>query len=161
MVVICIMKEMEIHPMNFFFIAAAFFAFHLLLAYLVDHIDMHLAFLISAAVSVFLVVTYLRLVTGARFALVQAGSSQLIFLVGFSYAFFYKGFTGLAVTVGAIITLFVLMQVTGRVNWSEGFKPGPSEPPPEPSPIPKIGKPSKRAQDLPPTAGAPETDSSQ
>jgi len=74
MVVICVMKKVEIHPMNYFFVAAAFFAFHLLLAYLVDHIDVHAAFLISAAVSVFLVVTYLRLVTGARFALVQAGA---------------------------------------------------------------------------------------
>ena len=41
--------------------------------------------------------------------------------MGFSYAFFYEGFTGLAVTIGAIITLFILMQVTARINWSEVF----------------------------------------
>ena len=144
MIVICIMKKVEIHPMNYFFIAAAFFAFHLLLAYLVDHIDVETAFFISAAASVFLVVTYLRLVTGARFALVYAGLCQIVFLVGFSYAFFYEGFTGLAVTVGAILTLFVLMQVTGRVNWTEVFAlrrygrfP---EPPPAP-PLPTDRKP--------------------
>jgi len=134
MVVICVRKKVEIHPMNYFFIAAAFFAFHLLLAYLVDHIDVETAFFISAAASVFLVVTYLRLVTGARFALVQAGLSQVVFLVGFSYAFFFKGFTGLAVTIGAIITLFVLMQVTGRVNWTEVFKARRFGRPPEATP---------------------------
>ena len=119
MVVITVMKKMEIHPMNYFFLAAAFFGFHLLLAYLVDHIDVHAAFIISAVVSVFLVVSYLRLVTGARFALLYAGSAQLIFLIGFSYAFFFEGFAGLAVTIGALATLFVLMQVTGRVKWAE------------------------------------------
>jgi hypothetical protein len=39
----------------------------------------------------------------------------------FSYAFFWKGFTGLAITVIAIITLFVVMQVTGKIRWSERF----------------------------------------
>ena len=121
MIVICVMKDVEIHPVNYFFISAAFFGFHLLLAYLVDHITVHSAFLISAAVSVLLVVTYLKLVTGARFALAYAGTAQLVFLIGFSYAFFFKGFAGLTVTIGAIATLFVLMQVTGRVKWGELF----------------------------------------
>jgi hypothetical protein len=39
----------------------------------------------------------------------------------FSYAFFLKGFTGLAITIGSILTLFVVMQVTGRVKWAERF----------------------------------------
>ncbi len=38
-------------------------------------------------------------------------------LVLFSYAFFFKGFTGLAITIGAIITLFVVMQMTARIEW--------------------------------------------
>jgi hypothetical protein len=46
----------------------------------------------------------------------------LIYLVMFSYAFFFKGFTGLAVAIGAIITLFVVMQITGRLNWSQQFR---------------------------------------
>src|SRR5262245_24608004 len=46
-----IVKEVKIHPMNYFFIGAAFFSFHLLLAYLVDHITIHLAFLICSLVS--------------------------------------------------------------------------------------------------------------
>jgi hypothetical protein len=63
----------------------------------------------------------LRLVAGLRFAALEAGTAQLIYLVLFSYAFFWKGFTGLAITVIAIITLFVVMQATGRIRWSERF----------------------------------------
>jgi len=32
------------------------------------------------------------------------------------------GFTGLAVTVGSIVTLFVVMQMTARINWSTKFQ---------------------------------------
>jgi len=117
--IITAIRGIELHPMNYFFLAAAFFAFHLLMAYLADHISIHAAFVICSAVSVFLVVSYLRLVVGLRFAAIEAGISQLIYLVLFSYAFFFKGFTGLAITIGSISTLFVVMQMTGRIKWSE------------------------------------------
>jgi hypothetical protein len=122
MVTLGVLKGKSLHPMNYFFLAAAFFAFHLLLAYLVDHVRIHIAFLLAAGTSIFLVVSYLRLVAGLRTALVEAGLAQLAFLVLFSYAFFFQGWTGLAVTVGAVVTLFVLMQVTARVDWSGVFK---------------------------------------
>ena len=121
MFIITTLRGIEIHPMNYFFLAAAFFAFHLLMAYLVDHISIHLAFAVSSVVSIFLVITYLRLVVGIRFAAVEAGLAQLVYLVLFSYAFFFKGFTGLAITIGSILTLFVVMQMTGRVKWAEKF----------------------------------------
>lgn len=121
MFIITTMRNIDLHPMNYFFLATAFFAFHLLLAYLVDHISIHAAMVIASVVSVALVVSYLRLVVGMRFAALEAGTAQLIYLVLFSYAFFWKGFTGLAITVIAIITLFVVMQATGRIRWSERF----------------------------------------
>ena len=126
MLIITTMRGLELHPMNYFFLAAAFFSFHLLLAYLVDHVSIHAAFAASSVVSIFLVISYLRLVVGTRFAAREAGLAQLIYLVMFSYAFFFKGFTGLAITVGSILTLFVVMQITGRVRWAEKFsaKPG-------------------------------------
>ena len=71
--VITTIRNIELHPMNYFFLATAFFAFHLLMAYLVDHISIHAAFVICSVVSVFLVVSYLRLVIGLRFAAVEAG----------------------------------------------------------------------------------------
>jgi len=120
--IITTLRGIDLHPMNYFFLATAFFAFHLLLAYLVDHVSIHVAFVICSLVSIALVVSYLRLVVGIRFAAREAGIAQLIYLVLFSYAFFFKGFTGLAVTAGAIVTLFLVMQLTGRVNWNERFR---------------------------------------
>ena len=121
MFIITTMRGIELHPMNYFFLAAAFFSFHLLLAYLVDHVSIHAAFAASSAVSILLVISYLRLVTGVSFAVREAGVAQFIYLVMFSYAFFFKGFTGLAITVGSILTLFVVMQITGRVRWADKF----------------------------------------
>lgn len=115
--VITTLRGIHLHPMHYFFLATSFFAFHLLLAYLVDHISIHLAFGICSAVSIFLVVSYLRIVVGPRFAFVEAALAQLVYLVGFSYAFFFKGFTGLAITIGAILSLFLVMQLTARTNW--------------------------------------------
>jgi len=121
MVMLGVVRRRSLHPMNYFFLAAAFFSFHLLLAYLVDHIDVHAAFLVAALTSILLVVSYLRLVAGMRLALLEAGVAQLVFLVLFSYAFFFEGYAGLTVTVGAVATLFVLMQMTGGVDWEEAF----------------------------------------
>jgi len=121
MLIITTMRGIDLHPMNYFFLAAAFFSFHLLLAYLVDHISIHSSFAVAAGVSVFLVVSYLRLVVGIRFASREAALAQFIYLVMFSYAFFLKGFTGLAITIGSVLTLFVVMQVTGRIKWTEKF----------------------------------------
>jgi len=70
---------------------------------------------------VFLVVTYLRLVVGLPFALRYAAPAQLIYLVLFSYAFFFVGYAGLTITIGSILSLFVIMQMTGRVKWAELF----------------------------------------
>lgn len=125
--IVATIRNVEVHPMNYFFLAGAFFAFHLLLAYLADQVSIHAAFVISSLVSILLVATYLRLVTGWRFALTVAAPAQLVYLVLFSYAFFFKGFTGLAVTIGSILTLFVVMQMTGRIRWAEKF--GPQETP--------------------------------
>ena len=121
MMIITTLRDIDLHPMNYFFLAGAFFAFHLLLAYLVDHVSIHIAMVIASLVSVGLVVSYLRLVVGIRFAAFEAGGAQLVYLVIFSYAFFWKGFTGLAITIISVVTLFVVMQVTGRIRWSDKF----------------------------------------
>jgi len=120
-----LLKKVPLHPMHYLMISAGFFAFHILLAYLVDKIDIHQAFWISAAASVFLVVSYMRLVAGVRFAVAYVGLAQLVYLIGFSYAFFWKDWTGLSIVIVAIVTLFILMQATGRVDWNEVFKKKP------------------------------------
>lgn len=122
MFVITLLQKVELHPMNYLFLGAAFFAFHLLLSYTADHLELLPAFLLASGVSVFLVVSYLRLVVGLRFAALEAGISQLVYLVLFSYAHFLEGFTGLVITIGSILTLFVLMQLTGRIRWAERMR---------------------------------------
>ena len=127
MFIITTLRGIELHPMNYFFLAAAFFSFHLLMAYLVDHVSLHTAFGAGALVSIFLVVSYLRLVVGLHFAVREAAIAQFIYLVAFSYAFFLKGFTGLAITIGSILTLFVVMQATGRIRWADKFAGAPEK----------------------------------
>jgi hypothetical protein len=122
LVVLGVLSDTNLHPMHYFFLGASFFAFHLLFAYVVDLIPLELAFVVAAVVSLALVVSYLWRVTGRRFALREAGISQFLYLILFSYAFFYEGYTGLVVTIGAIITLAILMQVTAKVDWAEAFR---------------------------------------
>ena len=109
------------HPMNYFLLACAFFAFHLLFAYLIDHAAIGPSFAAASVVSVALVVSYARLFVGWRTAIVQLGIPQLVYLVLFSFTFFWSGYTGLAITVGAILTLFVIMQLTGTTDWDKGL----------------------------------------
>lgn len=121
MFIITAVKKINIHPMNYFFIACSFFSFHLLMAYLADLISLHLAFAISSIVSIFLVISYMRIIAGIRFALIETGISQFVYLVLFSYAFFLEGYTGLAITIACIVTLFVVMQVTAKIDWEKQF----------------------------------------
>ena len=115
-------RGLDLHPMHYFFLAAAFFSFHLLLAYLVDHMLIHYAFILGSAVSIFLVISYMRLILGTRLAFVEIGLGQFIYLVLFSYTFFFEGYTGLTITLLGIATLFASMQFTGRVDWNAVFE---------------------------------------
>ena len=69
-------------------------SFHLLLAYLADHISIYLSFILCSVVFLFLVVSYLRLVVGMRFAAVEAGTARFLYL----------------------------MQMTDKIRWSERFE---------------------------------------
>ncbi len=115
-------RRIDLHPMHYFFIGAAYFSFHLLLAYLVDHMLIHYAFVLASAVSIFLVTSYMRLVLGTRLAFVEIGVGQFVYLVLFSYTFFFSGYTGLAITMLCIATLFAAMQFTGRIDWNAVFE---------------------------------------
>jgi hypothetical protein len=141
--VLATLRKIDVHPINYLMIAAAFYSFHLLFAYSVDHISVEVAFALASVVSLVLVVTYLRLVVSNLFAFREAALAQLVYLIGFSLAHFWDGFTGLTITVLAIATLFVMMQLTGRVRWHEvlsfggGLKPpGPLTPAPSPMATP-------------------------
>jgi inner membrane protein involved in colicin E2 resistance len=107
--------------MHYFFLGCSFFAFHLLFAYLVDHLQVMPSFAIAAIVALLLVVSYVRLFRGLTTSLVLFGLPGLVYLVLFSSSFFWDGYTGLAIAVLAVLTLFVIMQITGRVRWEDVF----------------------------------------
>jgi hypothetical protein len=121
MVILGVLHGRSLHPMHYAFVSAGFFAFHLLLAYLVDRVDLHVSFVLASLVSVGLVVSYLYRAAGAHEIARDAAVAQLVYLVLFSYAFFFDGYTGLTVTIGAILTLFALMQATARLDWNQVF----------------------------------------
>jgi Inner membrane protein CreD len=118
LLLVSVIKQVRLHPVHYGMLAAAFFAFHLLLAYMVDHVPLWVAFSISSVTSVGLVVSYLRLAVGSRFAMLWAGGAQMVYLILFSLAFFLEGYTGLTITIFSVLTLFVVMQLTGRIDWS-------------------------------------------
>ena len=66
----------------------------------------------------------MRLVVGKRFAFIEVGISQFVYLVLFSYTYFFEGYTGLAVTILCIITLYIIMQFTAKVDWETVFGNG-------------------------------------
>ncbi len=113
------LRKLDIHPINYVGIGGAFFAFHLLFSYSVDHLHVGAAFALASVSSVVMVTAYLRLVVSARFAFIESAIAQLVYLVGFSLAHFLEGFTGLTVTLLSVATLFLLMMLTGRIQWSK------------------------------------------
>ncbi|MFH1708754.1 MAG: inner membrane CreD family protein, partial [Planctomycetota bacterium] len=120
-VTINIVSRVNIHPMHYLFVAAGFFAFHILLAYLVDVVNIHIAFWSAAAASLLLVNLYLRGTLGRSYPWKRSAASQVFFMVLFSYSFFLKGMTGLTVAIGSVITLAVLMGIAARVDWNGVF----------------------------------------
>ena len=138
MLIVGVVRDDNLHPMNYFFLAAGFFAFHLLMAYLVDVLPLHASFLIATAVSLLLVCGYVHLVTAGRLTR-AAFICQFAYLVLFSYSFFFHGLTGLSITIGSVATLALLMLLSARVDWSakltkpdrpQGSKPEGDGPPP-------------------------------
>ena len=91
LLLVSVIKQVRLHPVHYGMLAAAFFAFHLLLAYMVDHVPLWIALTVSAVTSVGLVVSYLRLAVGPRFAMLWAGGAQMVYLVLFSLAFLLPG----------------------------------------------------------------------
>lgn len=120
--IIAIILKVEFHPMHYFFLAATFFSFHLMYSYFSEHLNLYITFGISSIVSLILTVTYLRLFAPKKITFLYAPISQIIYLVIFSFSFFYKGISGLIVTICSVITLFILMQITGKIKWDEVFK---------------------------------------
>jgi len=121
MMIFGILDKRRLHPMHYFFLAATFLSFHLMFSYSADHISMYSAFGIASIVSCLLTFSYLVRFNEWKYATISM-SFQLLYLIVFSWSFFYKsatglGITGLIVTIVSVITLFILMQLTAKLDW--------------------------------------------
>jgi len=117
-IITAISRGVSLHPVNYVFLAAGFFSFPLLFSYMLDVVPVHLSFVIAATASLMLVCGYMRAAAG-EFLFRVAVVAQTAYMVLFSYSFFFKGLTGLTLTVGGIVTLGVLMALTAKVDWSQ------------------------------------------
>ena len=131
MLIITAVKGCPFHPMHYFFLAASFFSFHLIYSYFSDHMNLYLTFAAASLVSLTLTVSYLRLFAPPWIAYVTAPAVQLVYLVFFSWSFFFEGITGMILTVCSVLTLFFLMQLTGKTDWDGIFGKENLPPPPE------------------------------
>lgn len=118
LVITVIVRGIRLHPVNYVFLAGGFFAFPLLFSYMLDVFPVYASFAIAAVVSLALVCGYLRAAAG-EFMFRIALPAQFAYMVLFSASFFFKGLTGLTLTLGGISTLAVLMALTAKVDWSE------------------------------------------
>ena len=118
LVITSIVRGVRLHPVNYVFLAGCFFAFPLLFSYMLDVFPVYASFAIAAVVSLVLVCGYLRAAAG-NFMFRIALPAQFAYLVLFSASFFFKGLTGLTLTLGGISTLAMLMALTAKVDWSE------------------------------------------
>ncbi|HPA20009.1 MAG TPA: inner membrane CreD family protein [Verrucomicrobiae bacterium] len=123
LLIVGVVRQQNLHPMNYFFLAAGFFAFQALFTYLVDLVPLHLSFAIAAAVSLLLVCGYIHAVSGGRLSRV-AVPAQIAYMVLFSYSFFFDGLSGLTITIGAVGTLALLMALTAHIDWDEKLGKG-------------------------------------
>jgi len=121
-----LLRGHNLHPMVYAFLAAGFFSFHLLLAYLADLVPLEVAFAVAAVLSVLLVCGYLHTTAGRSLSLV-ALIAQISYMVLFSYSFFFDGLTGLSLTITGIATLALLMMLTARLDWEKVWQGGATE----------------------------------
>lgn len=128
LVMVSLKRGIDLHPMNYFFLAAGCFAFQLLFAYLVDLLPLLPSFGIAAGVSLLLVNGYLWRVAGRGFARISL-FAQCAYMVLFSYSFFFEGLTGLTITIGAIATLALLMFFTAGIDWNSALRRRATPPP--------------------------------
>ena len=116
-----ILAKNSLHPMHYALLSASFLSFHLTFSYSADHLPMYAAFAIASLVSCFLTFSYVARAKDQKYATV-ATSLQFLYLVVFSWSFFYQtdtglGITGLIVTIVSVLTLFALMHLTAKLDW--------------------------------------------
>lgn len=121
-----LMRQANFHPMHLLLIISAFFSFNLVLSYVSDWVTLPWGFLISALISVGLVISYCLPALGRDMTLKVIAPGQLIYLLGFALVSLLDGARGLGITLLGTLTLLAIMQLTKRVDWNNVFSKAPS-----------------------------------
>ena len=87
--ILTLVLKISLHPMHYLFLAASFFAFHLMYSYFSDNLNLYVTFGISSLVSLILTITYLRLFTPKIMYLIYAPIIQFIYLIIFFILVFF------------------------------------------------------------------------
>ena len=123
LLIISVVTKQDIHAMHFFFLTLSFFSFHLMFSYFSDQMHIYLSFGVACMVSLGLTVSYIMHFLSKKMAFIIVPLTQIVYLFIFSFSFFFDGITGFIVTICAVVTLFILMQLTAKLNWHEVFNP--------------------------------------
>jgi hypothetical protein len=110
----CWLTSKRLSLLHLALLGAAFAAFYLLLSYLVAWLELFAAIGIAAGVVALLVVNFLRMLLGWRFALWFGALPLVVFQAGASVALLSRQHTGLGAVCGLLLVLAVLMQFAAR-----------------------------------------------
>lgn len=110
-------KDVRLHPMHFLFLMTGFFVFYLFGSYIISfvHILLGIGLALGLSTGIMLYYAYLIRKGDEFFQSVAFGTAMFQWI--FSIAFFFPAYTGLMITLAAIISLVALMRATATIDW--------------------------------------------
>lgn len=112
-----IAKQTRLHPMHFLFLMTGFFIFYLFGSYVIGLLHILIGIFLALLLSTGIMLYYAYLIKRGRDLIYNVGFGAGMFQWIFSIAFFFPAYTGLLITIAAIIAFVVLMHSTAKVDW--------------------------------------------
>lgn len=112
-------KGVRLHPMHFLFLMTGFFVFYLFGSYIISFVHILLGIGLALALSTGIMLYYAYLIRKGDEFLQSVAFGAAMFQWIFSIAFFFPAYTGLMITLAAIIALVALMRATAAIEWED------------------------------------------
>lgn len=112
-------KEIRLHPMHFLFLMTGFFVFYLFGSYIISFVHILLGIALALALSSGIMIYYAYLIRKGPEFLQSVALGAAMFQWLFSIAFFFPAYTGLMITLAAIVALVLLMRTTAAIEWED------------------------------------------
>ncbi|MCR9143928.1 MAG: hypothetical protein NXI24_16905 [bacterium] len=112
-------KGVRLHPMHFLFLMTAFFVFYLFGSYIISFVHILLGIGLALALSTGIMLYYAHLIRKGEEFFQSVAFGAAMFQWIFSIAFFFPAYTGLMITLAAIIALVALMRATASIEWED------------------------------------------